>query len=183
MPPLQRDAIGDSEHSQVDAVPLEATDKPSEPIAPFDKRSVRFGTIQVREFNRIVGDHPDVKVGPPISIGWDFVESDAQCLDQYEADRPARSLRRMSSITRKNLLSNVFGVPEEEIRAAEKEVQLILKSRERSKKQSKLAGNVQSAGKKIKKVLLGETLMKGLAAAAGAMMTPMGPGSAGMAVY
>ena len=88
----------------------------------------------------------------------------------------------------KNLLSNVFGIPEEEIRAAEKEVQLILAKRERSKRQSKLGlkteAAVQSAGRKLKRALLGESLMRGLAAAAGAMMvSPMGGGSAAMAVY
>lgn len=193
MPPLQRisaDFIGDAEHSQIHAVTVEPIVKQSsEPVTSFEesKKSVNFSTVSIREFSLVVGDHPDVKVGPPISIGWQFMEHDAQALDQYEEERPVRILRRMTSITRKNLLSNEFGIPEEEIRAAEKEVQLILKSRDKSKRQSKLSekteGAVRSARRKMKKALLGERLMKGLAFAAGAMMTPMGPGSAGMAVY
>lgn len=188
MAPLQKtvDFIGDSEHSQIDASPAQPDVKDA--VAPFDeeRKSVKFSTVQIRTYNRIVGNHPDCRVGPPVSIGWDYLQHDALPLGEYEEERPARSLTRLTSITRKNILSNEFGIPEEEIRAAEKEVQLILKSRDKTKRQTKLAekvGLVKSARRKMKKVLLGETLMKGLAAAAGAMMTPMGPGSAGMAVY
>ena len=188
MPPLQKtkDFIGDSEHSQIDASPAETDVK--DVAAPFVEglKSVTFSTVQIRTYNRVVGDHPDCRVGPPVSIGWDYLEQDSQPLGQYENDRGPRGLTRLTSLARKALLRNEFDIPEEEIRAAEKEVQLILRSRDKAKRQTKLAEKVsavKSARRKMKRLLLGETFMKGLAAAAGAMMTPMGPGSAGMAVY
>lgn len=128
---------------------------------------VSFSSIQVREYERIVGDHPDTKVGPPVSIGWKFVENHEVDIDQYEADRTLKGTRRMSSITRKNLLHNVFGIPEEEIRNAEKEVQKILKSRERTSKQGKVSEKIeattQSFGRRLKRTFSKGQLLKGLA--------------------
>jgi hypothetical protein len=48
----------------------------------------------------------------------------------------------MSSITRKNVLHNIFGILEEELRAAEKEIQKIRKQRDGNKNQSKIAGKI-----------------------------------------
>ena len=76
----------------------------------------------------------------------------------------------MSSITRKNILHNVFGIPEEELRAAEKEVQMIKKGRERTNKQSKLGAKSESVFKglrrSVKKVINAEAFIKGLSAMA-----------------
>jgi hypothetical protein len=160
--------LSESEHSQIDAAV-----EPLHKCTDARRRLVRFGSVQVREYNLTVGDHPEVKVGPPIALGWEYTELEPLELDDYEALYHGERLpfvRRLSSITRKNLLANVFGVPEEEIRAAEKENQRILA---RSKKMTP-AKAVKSARKKLKNVFLGDIMMKGLSAAAGAMMTPMG---------
>jgi len=108
-------------------------------------RRVSFGAIQVREYERMVGDHPDTRIGVPLTIGWGFVEHDTISIDKYESERSSKGNLRMSSITRKNILHNVFGIPEEELRSAEKEVQKIKKARERSNKQSKLGAKSESA--------------------------------------
>ena len=139
------------------------------------KKSVSFASVHVREYNRILGDHPDVRVGPPISIGWEFIERSAQDLDDYEANRQPSLRLRLSSITRKNLLHNVFGIPEEEIRAAEKEVQKIQKQRNQSNKQGKASekveGVVRSAKRKIRRtVLSGEGFLRGLSMASSHMI-------------
>ena len=139
------------------------------------RKSVSFQSVQVREFNRIVGDHPDVRVGPPISIGWDYTEQQARSIEDYETSKPAQKRNlRMSSITRKNLLANVFGIPEEEIRAAEKEVQRIKKQRESSNKQGKAGAKVeaamQSAKRKIRRTFLRDSFMRGLSAASTNLM-------------
>merc|ERR1711935_891349 len=34
------------------------------------ERSVSFGPIHVRQYERIVGDHPETKVGISLSLGW-----------------------------------------------------------------------------------------------------------------
>lgn len=140
-------------------------------------RRVSFGGIHIREYERIVGDHPDTRIGVPLAIGWGFHEHQSVPLDKYESERVRKGNLRMSSITRKNILHNVFGIPEEELRSAEKEVQKIKKSRERSNKQSKLSAKSESALKGLRRRLQmtinAEVFIKGLSAAAssGLMMT------------
>jgi len=138
-------------------------------------KSVTFGAIEIREFNRIVGDHPDTRVGPPLSLGWEFEQRSPLPLDEYEAVRPPMKANlRMSSITRKNLLHNVFEIPEEEIRAAEKEVQRIAKRREQTSKQGKLSAHTEdivlSARRKFFRRLSAESLIKLLSNSSMAMM-------------
>ena len=139
-----------------------------------ERRRVSFGPIHVREFERIVGDHPDVKVGVPLGIWWGYHERHPVSIDKYEADKHRKDNLRMSSITRKNLLHNVFGIPEEELRAAEKEVAKIRKERSQTNKTVETKNKVNSKLKKfkklVKKALTAESLMKGITAAASAGM-------------
>lgn len=117
------------------------------------RRSVSFGPIHVRQYERIVGDHPDTKVGVPLSIGWAYYEDDDHPegipIDRYECDRIRRGKVRMSSITRKNILLNVHGLPEEEILLAEKRSKKLRKEREKSK--GIYQTPLKKLGKKIRK--------------------------------
>jgi hypothetical protein len=138
------------------------------------KSSVRFGSIEIREYERIVGDHPDVKFGPPMGIGWQYYQNEQIPIDEYERRRgPKKFMLRMSSITRKNVLRNVFNIPEQEIRSAEKEVQKIQKLRERSAKQSVAAAKVEETirrpFRRFNTMFTPETILKSFA-----MSTPMG---------
>ena len=36
------------------------------------KKRVSFGTLSVRRYDMILGDHPDCTVGPPVQLGWEF---------------------------------------------------------------------------------------------------------------
>merc|ERR1712032_139887 len=80
--------------------------------------SVSFKDVSVREFNRIVGDHPDCKFGPPLAIGWEYAENKKIDIDEYEATKPslqrAGSLKLMS-VQRRNILHGEFGIPLEEL--------------------------------------------------------------------
>ena len=143
-----------------------------------DKKGVSFGSIQVREYNRIVGDHPDVQVGPPLSLSWEYTSKEPVSVDEYETTRPQRRANlRLSSITRKNLLHEVFEIPEEEIRQAEKEVQRIQKRRLQTNKQGKagetVEAAVQSVHRKIRRTFSREDIFKGFAAASGSFI-PLG---------
>jgi hypothetical protein len=157
------------------------------------RRSVTFGPIQIREYERIVGDHPDTRVGVPLSIGWAFYERKPISIDRHEEDRANRERLvgkrnlRMTSVTRRNILLNVFGIPEEELQRAEKEVQRVKKQRIQSSNQStarvggsgKSDGALKSIGRKVRRGSW--TLLKGMAAAAqsGLMVSP----GASMASY
>ena len=56
-------------------------------VAPRTRKSkVQFSTVEVRQYERILGDNPGVSSGPPISIGWNFYEDRTVCIsvDEYE---------------------------------------------------------------------------------------------------
>lgn len=142
------------------------------PVEPHKAEKVSFGTVSARTFNRIVGDHPDVVVGPPLTFAWEYVQHDDVAIDEYENNRsPKKRILRMSSITRKNLLRNVFEVSEDEILGAEKEIQLIRKQREATNRQTKtgakVEGALKSARKKFFRRFSRENVFKGIAAASG----------------
>ena len=135
-----------------------------------DNSRVSFGAIHVREYERIVGDHPETQVGVPLSLGWGYFEREAVDIDTYERNHVSKGTLRMSSITRKNILHNVFGIPESELRAAEREVQRISNSKPHTAKHIQLGKKKKSllkrAGKKILRAVSAENLVKGLSFAA-----------------
>jgi hypothetical protein len=95
------------------------------------RKAVSFGLIQVREYNRVVGDNPAVSNGPPMSIGWEFVQKEAVPVHVYEKRKLSRrtSDLRMGNFTRKCILREDCGFSWEEIRAAEKRVRKIQRQR------------------------------------------------------
>lgn len=127
-----------------------------------ERRSVSFGAIHVRQYERIVGDHPDTKVGVPLSIGWTYYEDnehpDGVSIDRYECDRIRKGKIRMSSITRKNLLLNVFELPEKEVLQAEKRTKKLRKERQRGAANSE--STLKNFGKKLRKGSI--SLLKGM---------------------
>jgi hypothetical protein len=158
MSPLSRNAslysdnIGDSVHSTISIA-----------SSNEERRRVQFSVVQVREFDRIIGDHPDVRVGPPLSIGWNFEEREPMPLDDYELSHIRKGTYRLSSITRKNLLLNVVGISEEEIRNAEKEVQRIKALRAITSRQGKTGEKteavMESAKRKLRRTFSREKLL------------------------
>lgn len=120
-------------------------------------RRVSFGNINVRKFDRIVGDHPWCKTGAPLSIGWEFQEIESIPIERYESERVLKGKKRLSSITRKIILHNVYGFSLAEISAAEKQVQRVTGQR----KQSELDANVEiKTGKKASLKSFVHTMIK-----------------------
>ena len=137
--------------------------------------TVSFGEIQIREFERIVGDHPEVSDrGPPLAIGWAFYQHDAVPLDEYECQHysPKRERRERSGsppsrrisnnlmvplkgATRRIILQHGFNVPIEEIIESERQVEETKKQRVQTANQSKFSERVQlaveSAGRKLRR--------------------------------
>ena len=134
---------------------------------------VNFGSVQIREFDRIVGDHPDVGLGPPLSIGWKYLEKEAVDLDTYEQQKqneqdqkiqdaknrggwaPLPGLRKLSSGKRRDILRIDFDISQLEIEKAEAEVEKTKKQREQTNKQKKVFMRTeeifQSAQRKLKR--------------------------------
>mmetsp|Transcript_7569 Transcript_7569/g.9893 ORF Transcript_7569/g.9893 Transcript_7569/m.9893 type:complete len:194 (+) Transcript_7569:73-654(+) len=98
-------------------------------------RSVKFATIQIREYKRTVGDHPEVLRGAPMSLDWDYNQHDHVCVSDYEENRSAkRTFLRIDSYSRQQLLMDQFEISLEELQSAEKEAKMIRDQRAESKK-------------------------------------------------
>ena len=116
------------------------------------KKAVSFGLIQVREYNRVVGDNPTVRAGPPMSIGWEFVQKQDVPVDDYEKLKPPRTSDfRMGSFTRKILLRHEFDVSLEDIRAAEKIARKIQIQRCQTMQQGKTGAAIEYAMESFKR--------------------------------
>jgi len=46
---------------------------------------VRFSTVEMRHYQRIVGDHPDVEI--PLAIGWEFLQAPAVPVAEFEGQK------------------------------------------------------------------------------------------------
>jgi predicted DNA-binding protein (UPF0251 family) len=116
---------------------------------------LQWGQVHVREYVRVVGDHPDVRLGPPLSIGWEYCECPGQSLDEFESERSSKrkGVHRLSSSERKDMLHNVFQVPIHEARAVLKDLEKIRRHRQKTKKQGIVGQTMQSAVESAKRKL------------------------------
>lgn len=168
--PIQDEMTSSSSSSSVSSAMMEGSGTISKPPQRRHATVVGFDTVQIRVYNRIAGDHPDVRYGgPPLSIGWDYVEHEAMDIDQYEQEQQKQrqqeeaassSLprmhgvpRRFTSGQRRDILRICFGIPFEEIQKAEAEVERTKKQREQTNKQKKVFAKteeiLQSAARKL----------------------------------
>lgn len=82
------------------------------------RRGVTFATVEIREHPIIVGDHPGVKRGVPLSIGWESVNQILLDLDRYEAvrvrhRRPVQAMRMAAE--HREFILRALGYTREEI--------------------------------------------------------------------
>jgi hypothetical protein len=61
--------------------------------ARFRQRGVSFAHVNIREYERVLGDNPSVRSGPPISIGWRYSPSPLiMTIEDFETGKgPPRS--------------------------------------------------------------------------------------------
>ena len=90
-----------------------------------DKKSVSFGSVEIREYNLILGHHTSCTKGPPIALGTQCLKQERMNIDMYEDLRnrrhPLQELKLDASY-RRELLQYVYGYSEREI--LEKEIEI-----------------------------------------------------------
>ena len=122
---------------------------------------VSFKTVEVREYDRTMGDNPSCMSGPPISLDWSYSKESEICIDEHEKvknmrRRKNKNLIRLGKATRVNMLQNHLGYSEDEIKAATKEKKDIQRARSVTNLTSsfwRVEDVAQSATRKLKRVL------------------------------
>ena len=94
--------------------------------------TVSFQAVQIREYNRTIGDNPSCMVGIPVSLDWSHSSESKLSLNDYEklkGMKRSRSMMRMPSKVRESLLKNNLGYSDEELAQTKKEIKQIQRSR------------------------------------------------------
>jgi len=127
------------------------------------KRRISFHQVTVRDYDMVLGDHPNCSYGPPVGLGWHYTEYEPLDVNEYEFHhsrrRPVRELvlnyyRRM-----KILADN----SEDEIKKATKEANRAMMQRNITKHLLflwRIFDAVESAGRKIKRAAKRERTSK-----------------------
>jgi hypothetical protein len=95
------------------------------------KKSVSFSTVDIREYERTLGNHPDVHRGPPVTFDWNYEQAGSVPLVDYEElkDKPrSKAEMRMTASMRESLLRDC-GIPRSELAAALRDISRIKKHR------------------------------------------------------
>lgn len=143
-----------------DDAPAASSIRPQESSPKFkNEASVSFDHVSIREYPRILGDHPDVGLGPPITISWEYCDVDTLSLDDYESNRGPRKSKiqlRLHPNTRKRMMLNT-GATKKEIEVATKAANKAQRQRVSSNAIQECAfvcaimSTIQSAKRKIKR--------------------------------
>lgn len=83
------------------------------------KRSVSFGIIKIRSYDRTVGDNPSVSTGPALDFSWEYTSHNDIQLDHFEQHREL-SRRSMCELAvrrreRENILKHDFEISRKRI--------------------------------------------------------------------
>mmetsp|Transcript_9382 Transcript_9382/g.11582 ORF Transcript_9382/g.11582 Transcript_9382/m.11582 type:complete len:188 (+) Transcript_9382:124-687(+) len=109
------------------------------PIIPHparDKRTVCFSNCIIREYEREVGDNPDVCGGPPLTIGWEYSTEVKVPVEKFEDMRsPMRRPKPdlMIPATERRQILKDSGASLKEIRKATEEARDIRRQRQNTK--------------------------------------------------
>lgn len=129
------------------------------------KPRVKFTNIEIRKYNRILGDNPACLSGPPLQLDWTYGNDTddivRKTIDDYESDRLPRRTRRqlvMTTITRRNMMVYHFGCSHHDVDEATRGIKKIRKQRQKTKSltpaEEKRQEIAEFIAKKVKKTLL-----------------------------
>ena len=116
--------------------------------------TVSFKAVEIREYDRAIGDNPSCSSGPPFSLYWNYSENPAVCINEYEGKKVPRKNgpKHRNRFHRESLLKETLGYTEEEINDAKNEAKKTKKERNHTDMISpfwRLEHTVQSVKRKI----------------------------------
>ena len=127
-------------------------------------RNVSFSSLEIKEFNMTLGNHPSATSGPPVMLDWDSeLNKRVVNLDEYEQMRSPRRQRRQLKLSyrdRKGILEEQRGFSTEEVNEAWAEALKIRQQRHETLRRGMvlmtLDDVVESAQRKYRRIV--ETL-------------------------
>jgi len=120
-------ASGKSETATGSASPATSTRK-----LKRTSSTVSFQSVNVREYERTLGDNPSCSYGPPVTLDWEYSNEQSLSLDDYEKYRGMRRNKctmRLPARTRETMLKINMGFSDEEVKAVERSIKKVQKSR------------------------------------------------------
>mmetsp|Transcript_6 Transcript_6/g.7 ORF Transcript_6/g.7 Transcript_6/m.7 type:complete len:408 (-) Transcript_6:71-1294(-) len=109
-------------------------DDASSVASSASKRSISFSKVEIRDYDRAVGDNPCVSSGAPLSLDWNYREAAEHDLEEYENFKESngggrsRSEMQMPASVRTKVLAE-FGATAVDIRRASKEATIVKRGR------------------------------------------------------
>lgn len=129
-------------------------------------KNVRFGTVDIREYERALSDNPSVTSGPAIGIGWRYEKHESLELAQYEQYKtvpPRKGVQLQIPRTMREEMLRETGVSRSELVKATRDANI---DKRRRKSTVGLLGNeklhvvMESCKRKIKRFLICEPSSK-----------------------
>jgi hypothetical protein len=125
------------------------------PSQPLRDRNVSFSSLQIKEFEMTLGDHPSASSGPPMCIDWQSVPKERVVdLDEYETTRTPRRKRRQLKISyreRKALLEGQKGFSTQQVNEAWAEAIRIRQQRQETIKRGLLLMTIDDAMESVQR--------------------------------
>lgn len=89
--------------SQTSLVPSSPTRKSAlkRSSSTTPRRTVSFKSLEIRNYNLTLGDHPSASTGPPVMLDWNHEREEVVDLEVYERARQPRRRRRQLKLSLK----------------------------------------------------------------------------------
>mmetsp|Transcript_9670 Transcript_9670/g.22210 ORF Transcript_9670/g.22210 Transcript_9670/m.22210 type:complete len:205 (+) Transcript_9670:91-705(+) len=125
-------------------------------------RGVSFDSVDIRSYDRCVGDNPSCSNGAPLSLGWNYSESSID-LDEYEMERSSLRTRPelVGKAQRFNILIHEWDIEERELKASRKETRKVQKQRKQTLSRDKTIETInakleqtKSLGKRLRFIMV-----------------------------
>ena len=124
------------------------------------KRNISFSKIEIREYERTIGDNPCVSAGPPLALGWKYnPQHTVFDIEEYEDAKDPRSKAEMlmPRHVREVTLKEYWGVSRSEMKIVAKDINVTKRNRRATAQSSnateKRHENLEKASRKVKRIV------------------------------